>query len=486
MHRRQPSHALDLGAARLGTGERDVLGDRGREQERLLRHPGESRAQGGESVLRQRRAGQTDLAVLRLVMPQQELNQRRLAGAGRPDHAEGGPGLHRDRHVAQRSGGRAIGEAHLAQLERAARHRLERAAVVDGRRLAQDGVQARPGRLAAFDQRHHPAGGKGGPDQLPQVHREGGQLAHRQLTALHQPASHGQRQHRRGGQRQADRRLVGRLPPLRIEVGRGRRAGLAAEIGGGARLQPERSHRAHAADGLLHVLVHLGKAVERALPAVVHAARNHPEGQRHERERQQRHQRQPPVQPERHHRHHQHQREGAVEAGEEGLAGGQLHRVDIVGGARHQVTRLAALIEARALQRQALVQPRAQLEAEPVGRGEQLQSPAGPQQVDDHAGCHQQRHVVRQRRAAERAAGQPVDHLPHLARQPHGQQRNPEQHQPGEHVGTPMPAHEAADQLQQGHGVSEVTEGRFGRAARRARRRTRPARRLSIDGGAGL
>jgi hypothetical protein len=51
---------LDLGARGVGLGQRDVLRDRGREQERLLRHPGDGRAQRRQPVVLDRLAAPAD------------------------------------------------------------------------------------------------------------------------------------------------------------------------------------------------------------------------------------------------------------------------------------------------------------------------------------------------------------------------------------------------------------------------------------------
>ena len=157
--------------------------------------------------------------------------------------------------------------------------------------------------------------------------------------------------------------------------------------------------------------------------------RDPPERQRHGREGQQHHQGEAPVHAQRHHRHDQHQRERAVEAGQHGLASGHLHRVDVVGGQGHQVARAARLKEARALQRQALVEPRAQLHAHAVGRRVQLEPPAHAQAIDGHAGGQQQAQLAQQRSAVQLAREQRVHHLPHLARQPDDEHRDAEQHQ---------------------------------------------------------
>ena len=84
--------ADDLVERRVGLAERDVVGDRPREQVRLLRDHDDRAAQ----VLRVQRpqvdAVELDHAVARVVEPRDELRERRLARARRPDERDRLPG----------------------------------------------------------------------------------------------------------------------------------------------------------------------------------------------------------------------------------------------------------------------------------------------------------------------------------------------------------------------------------------------------------
>ena len=79
----------DLLGARAGPPEGDVLGDRAREQERLLRHDPHLRAQRAARDLAQVVAVDEHAARGRVVEARDELGHRRLAGAGRADERHG-------------------------------------------------------------------------------------------------------------------------------------------------------------------------------------------------------------------------------------------------------------------------------------------------------------------------------------------------------------------------------------------------------------
>ena len=231
-----------------------------------------------------------------------------------------------------------------------------------------------------------------------------------------EPAAERKRQHGGRSQRQPDRGLVGGLPALRVVACVGGRARAAAKSRPARASRPSARSVRTAATRLLHVVVEVGEAVERAAPRLVHAARDDEEGERHERKRQQRDEAQAPVHAERHHRHDEHQRQRAVEAGEESLARRHLHGVDVVGRVGHEVAGTPAMEERRPLQRQALVELRAQLDAQAKRRAEQLQAPADAQEVDRRGHREQDRELLPQRGTREAARDQPVDDVPDAPR----------------------------------------------------------------------
>jgi hypothetical protein len=212
------------------------------------------------------------------------------------------------------------------------------------------------------------------------------------------------------------------------------------------------------------MLVQVREALQRLGPRLVHAARDHPEGDRHQRERQQRHQPEPPVDAQRHHRHHQHQRQRAVEGGEKRLAGGHFHRVDIIGGARHQVAGALSLEKRRSLQRQAPVQVGTQFDAEPIRGGEQLQAPAHAQEIDRHAHCDQDQHLAPQQVTDQPPGDEAVDHRTDLARHRHREHGHADQHRRRGDVGAPVASDEPGNQSGQCHG-GVTKKGRDGSAA---------------------
>ena len=83
---------LDLGVGRLGAREADVVGDRPREQERVLQHDAELPAVGAQLERAQVAPVDQDRAVVRVVEAADELRGRRLAAAGLADEREAAAG----------------------------------------------------------------------------------------------------------------------------------------------------------------------------------------------------------------------------------------------------------------------------------------------------------------------------------------------------------------------------------------------------------
>ena len=435
-------------------------------------------AQRRERVVGQRVRAPEDPAFAGRVVAQHQVQQRRLAGARGADDAERRAGRQRevdvlDREGPRRRGGtvgrrRRIRERHPVEADGAGGRLRQRAVIVDRQRSAQQRIEPRPRGLAALDQRQHPSGREHRPDELAQVHRERGQRADRQRRLPDEVAAHAQRQHGRQRQREAHRRLVRRLPALRVEARARRRFRAHRELARGAVLEPERAQRADGRHGLLHVLVQAREPVERLPPRVVHVPRDRPERPRHERERQQRDDAQPPVDAQRHHRDDEHERQRAVEAREERLARRHLHRVDVVGRERHQVARALAVEEGRPLHGEALVQPHAQLDTQPERRAEQRETPAHAQQVDRDAHRDQDRDLAPQCRACHRAGDEPVDDVADAPRDEHGQHRDAHEHQRGARVRAPVAPRETGDELQQRQGTGRMSD--CARAGARAKK----------------
>src|SRR6185503_6722790 len=77
----------DLGFARARLSVADVRGNRAVQQRRVLRHHADRRAQALLRHVRDVLAVDRDAAGLRLVQPEQQVHERRLAGSGTPDEA---------------------------------------------------------------------------------------------------------------------------------------------------------------------------------------------------------------------------------------------------------------------------------------------------------------------------------------------------------------------------------------------------------------
>src|SRR5207237_634264 len=91
-------------------GVGDVLRDAGRKQDRFLQHDGKRAAQVGELVVAQIHTVEQNAAGRGVVEAREQADQRGLAGSRRPDHAEAGSRLDRERDVAQDGSVRPIGE----------------------------------------------------------------------------------------------------------------------------------------------------------------------------------------------------------------------------------------------------------------------------------------------------------------------------------------------------------------------------------------
>ena len=99
--------------------ERDVVGQRVGEQERLLRHEADGAAQDAEREVAHVDAVDEHRARRRIVQPREQDDQRRLARAGDADERDRLPGLDRRRHVVEDRRA-VVGEHEIAELDLAA------------------------------------------------------------------------------------------------------------------------------------------------------------------------------------------------------------------------------------------------------------------------------------------------------------------------------------------------------------------------------
>ena len=170
----------------VGPAQPDVLLDRAVEQEGVLVHHRDQRADLGERQGAQIVAAQQDAAAVGIVEAQQQAHDRRLAAARRPDQpqplarlgAEGEPVM----HGAPRAG---IGEAHVLERDGGRQRLVEagRRRIGDVGLVVQDAVDALRGREADHALMQH-----------------GAQLAHRpeDFDAQHQDDQQGGERHRAG------------------------------------------------------------------------------------------------------------------------------------------------------------------------------------------------------------------------------------------------------------------------------------------------
>ena len=109
---------LDLGVARVGSAVRDVVADGSREEERLLGHVPEPAAVRAQVELGDRRAVDQDLPAGDVVEARDELDDRRLPGAGLADQRNRLAGLDREVDaVHDLDAGVRVAEVHVVELD---------------------------------------------------------------------------------------------------------------------------------------------------------------------------------------------------------------------------------------------------------------------------------------------------------------------------------------------------------------------------------
>ena len=117
---RRPRRGHDLLARRLRPAEADVRGDGVGEQERVLEHHADRRAERREGEGADVVPVEGDHAVVGVVEPGQQRDDRRLAGTGAADERDGLPRRDLQADVAQHRTRRQIPERHVPQADRAA------------------------------------------------------------------------------------------------------------------------------------------------------------------------------------------------------------------------------------------------------------------------------------------------------------------------------------------------------------------------------
>ncbi len=250
---RRGAHLL-LGGVGAAVG--DVGPDRVGEEEGVLEHHPEGRPQLRQAQLPHRHAAEAHPPVLRVVEAGEQLGDRRLARARRPDQRHGLPRLDVQGQPVEHRLAARVTEPHVVQLdrERARRHRHRVRGVRDlrpGVDEVVDPLDAGPCQLRADHQRaDHPSR----PDELADVGDEGEEGAERDRPGeRHRPADTDHADLTEGRQRQ-QRRVEPRRHPGRAHALGEQPAGPALQRGDLTRLLAEALDHPHAGDGLLHLL----------------------------------------------------------------------------------------------------------------------------------------------------------------------------------------------------------------------------------------
>ncbi len=218
--------------------------------------------------------------------------------------------------------------------------------LVDGRPLLEDGVDPLEGGRAPLDQVHYPAEGDHGPDQHHHVCAEHHELAQadapreqpRPSRPQHDQHGHAHQgfEHRHEGARKPSQPDV--LPDvIQVELLEQPQLGLLLHVG---------ADHANSRDVLLGAAADVGEHSLDVLEAVVNPASEQAHSQADERGGQERYQREAPVHIE-HDGSHDDERETGLGSVHEPRPEHHAHRVQIVGGARHDVAGAHAPVEIR-------------------------------------------------------------------------------------------------------------------------------------------
>ena len=213
---------LLVGGVRVAVAQ--VAGDGAGEQERLLRHDRDPAPEQVEVELADVHAVHQDLPPGDVEQPRDQVQQRRLAGAGAADDRGGLPGQGGEGDVAQHRGLRArVLELHAAQLDRAppGRRGHGRGRVGDRRLGAEHladplGADRRPGH-----HHHHEGGHHHRHQDLHQVGQERRQCADLQLAAVDPPGAEPEHRDAGGVEDQHHGREDQRLQPADPQRGLG-------------------------------------------------------------------------------------------------------------------------------------------------------------------------------------------------------------------------------------------------------------------------
>ena len=354
-------HVAARGEALGVEAEGDVVADRVREEERLLRHEADRATQRLQRPVAYVAPIHKYGAPRRLVQARDQPDQRRLPSAGLADDGRGltGRNAHgdvtEDRRVTE--GERQVpkfdGADNLVRLRTSSsgvtvRLKPDTTAaginvVADGGRRIENVEHPLPARHAALQHVRHPAKRNHRPREHGEIGEEGDELAQRDALRDDGTAAEPQHQHRtqpeeeRHG-REEDPLQRDELPVAAhvLEVGLPEAFEFRALLAVG-------THHAHARQRLLSNGAHLGELRLDALEPLVDGAAEVVHRDRDERQRDERQQRQPHVDGE-HHRQRRDEGQQRIGGVHDRWPDHHPHGVEVVGGARHQVAGAVRLV----------------------------------------------------------------------------------------------------------------------------------------------
>ena len=356
----------DVLLARVGARVGDVVAERRREQEGVVRDHGHLAAQRRGIHLAHVHAVHEHGALVHVVQARDEHHERRLARAGRPDDRDGAARLHVDVDTAEHRLVTVIAEAHAAQLHAPAARR-QRLCVRRGReaRLAVEQLEhARPARHGALGHPERHAEPAHRPREHQDVAVERDELADGDAAVDRLPAANEQQRGEPELGEEADEGRVERAQARGdhrlVEHARDRPAE-AAQL---ALLLRERLHHAHAADVLLGLGGQLGDALLHLLrgrPVALSVAEGDPDDERGGGEG---HRREAGIERDHHDRRDQ-DRDGGLDQEDQAVAEEEAHRLQVHGGPRHQLAGLLPVEEGQLERLEVLVHPVAQVVLDP-------------------------------------------------------------------------------------------------------------------------
>ncbi len=320
---RLPCGARDVRERRVGTAVRDVVVDRIAEQERVLRHQADLRAQRGLREIAEVMAVHCDASGGDIVEAWQQVQQRRFAGAAHADEGDHLAMADLEIDVTQHGlGGVRIAERHTLQ-HQASREGIEHAcagSIRDGGRRVEDleyPLDGRGGLLHGIDDSRELTNR---PVEQRERRREREEVTGRHRARDHLVPAVPERAHDTDRGDDLHERLGDLVGAMVLEGQREQAIVHAVETFGLVRLATERLDDLGAGQRLVQQHVELGDLLLRALVDPIEPAPDRPHDHADEREHEQRNERQAPLA--REHDDHERQHERHLADGHDEHGGG--------------------------------------------------------------------------------------------------------------------------------------------------------------------